>query len=92
MIRSKVHGKIFVSIDEAHDTEARYLEAWRLMDQVKCFCSQMSCYLQQVMFLLWPEGIRRDDSLLFLTNEDQYNLKAGQSINSVYMKLVHITC
>jgi hypothetical protein len=30
--------------------------------------------------------------VLFVTNEDQNNLKVGQSINSVCMKLTHITC
>jgi hypothetical protein len=38
------------------------------------------------MFLLWPEGIRHDDVLLFVTDAAPYIVKA------FYPKMVHITC
>jgi hypothetical protein len=38
------------------------------------------------MLLLWPEGIRHDDVLRFVTDA------AGKSIKSFYTKFVHVTC
>jgi hypothetical protein len=38
------------------------------------------------MFLLWPEGIRHDDVLLFVTDAASYIVKAGKSIKSFYAK------
>ena len=44
------------------------------------------------MFLLWPEGIRYDDVLLFVTDTAPYTIKAGKAVQASYPKMVHITC
>ncbi|XP_036322420.1 uncharacterized protein LOC118736432 [Rhagoletis pomonella] len=44
------------------------------------------------MTLLWPEGVRHDDVLLFVTDAAPYMVKAGKSINSFYPKMIHLTC
>ena len=44
------------------------------------------------MFLLWPEGIRYNDILLFVTDAAPYIVKAGKAIQAFYPKMVHITC
>jgi hypothetical protein len=72
MIRNKVHGKTFVSIDETCDTEARYVEniigtleidgpgeVFLLTSEVLESVNHSTiCKLfDSSMFLLWPEGI-----------------------------------
>jgi hypothetical protein len=108
MIRNKVHGKkIFVSIDETCDTEARYVanviigtleidgpgEVFLLTSEVleSVNHSTICNVFERSMFLLWPEGIRQD-VLLFVTDAAPYILKAGKSIKPFYTKLVHVTC
>lgn len=44
------------------------------------------------MFLLWPDGIRHDDVMLFVSDAAPYMIKAGKSIGMLYSKMVHITC
>ena len=44
------------------------------------------------MFLLWPEGIRYNDILLFVTDAAPYIVKAGKVVQAFYQKMVHITC
>ncbi|PNF19043.1 hypothetical protein B7P43_G11713 [Cryptotermes secundus] len=100
--------KIFVSIDETCDTDACYEanvingtleiggpgEVFLLRSEVlKSINHSTICKLfDRSMFLLWPEGIRHDDVLLFVTDAAPYIVKAGKSIKSFYTKLVHVTC
>lgn len=44
------------------------------------------------LFILWSEGMRHDNFLLFLTDAASYMVKAGKSIQVLYSKMVHITC
>lgn len=44
------------------------------------------------MFLLWPDGVRHDDVLLFLSDAAPYMKKAGTTIKALYCKRIHITC
>ncbi|KAE9522401.1 hypothetical protein AGLY_017232 [Aphis glycines] len=44
------------------------------------------------MFTLWPNGIRHDDVLLFLSDAAPYMVKAASTIKVLYSKMVHITC
>ena len=44
------------------------------------------------MFVLWPNGIRHDDVLLFVTDAAPYMVKAGQTLQSLYSKMKHLTC
>jgi len=43
-------------------------------------------------FLLWPEGIKRDNVLLFVSDAVPYMVKAGKALSSLYTKMNHITC
>ena len=47
---------------------------------------------EKCMFLLWPEGIRYDDVLLFVTDAAPYIVKAGKAVQAFYPKMVDITC
>jgi hypothetical protein len=99
MIRNNAHGKkIFVSIDLTCYTKARYVANVTIgtleidgPDEVFLLTSEVNSSTGS-MFLLWPEGIRHDDVLLFVTNAAPYILRAGKSIKSFYRKLVHVTC
>lgn len=42
--------------------------------------------------ILWPDGIRHDDVLLFLSDAAPYMVKCGKSLNALYSKMVHVTC
>lgn len=44
------------------------------------------------MFLLWSDGIRHDDVLLFVTDAAPYMIKAADSFKALYSKMVHIIC
>jgi len=44
------------------------------------------------MHLLWPEEVRYDDVLLFLSDAAPYMVKSGKSIQVFYPKVIHVTC
>jgi len=41
--------------------------------------------------VLWPNGVRQDEVLLFLSDAAPYMVKAASTIKVVYPKIVHIT-
>jgi len=41
---------------------------------------------------LWPEAIKQDNVLIFVSNAAPYTVKAGRAIRSMYSKIVHLTC
>ncbi|VVC26307.1 Ribonuclease H-like domain [Cinara cedri] len=44
------------------------------------------------MHLLWPEEMRHDDVLLFLSDAAPYMVKSGKSIQIFYPKVIRVTC
>ncbi|XP_025422833.1 uncharacterized protein LOC112692391 [Sipha flava] len=44
------------------------------------------------MFVLWPNGIRHDNVLLFVTDATPYMVNAGRILQSLYSKMIHLTC
>ncbi|KAE9534788.1 hypothetical protein AGLY_008080 [Aphis glycines] len=44
------------------------------------------------LFLLWPEDLRRDDVLLFITDAAPYMVKAARSLDIFYTNMIHLTC
>lgn len=53
---------------------------------------QISKLFDSAMFLLWPEGIKQDDVLFFLTDTAPHMLGAANSLKALYSKMVHVTC
>jgi len=43
------------------------------------------------LFYLWPNGIKHDDVILFVTDAAPYMVKATKSIQAFYSKMIHIT-
>jgi len=44
------------------------------------------------MDLLWPQGIRHENVLLFLSDGATYMVKAGKVLTTFYPKMLHLTC
>jgi hypothetical protein len=44
------------------------------------------------MNILWPEEVRNDDMLLFLSDTAPYMVKSGNAIKNLYSKIIHVTC
>lgn len=101
-------NKIWVSIDETTDSEGRYVanviigtlntdapgKTYLLTTEVleKVNNSTIVKLFDHSMFVLWPNGIRHDDVLLFVTDAAPYMVKAGQTLQSLYSKMIHLTC
>jgi len=48
--------------------------------------------LDKSLHLLWPQGIKYDNILLFLNDSALYMVKAGKGIKIMYSKMEHVTC
>lgn len=70
-------GKIFLLTTEVLE-KANYSTITRLFDNA--------------MFLLWSNGIRNNNVLLFLSDAAPYMKKAGDTIKVLYPKIIHVTC
>lgn len=44
------------------------------------------------MILIWPNDIQHEQVLLFLTDAGPYMIKAANSLEVLYPKMVHSTC
>lgn len=100
--------KILVSIDETNDADGRHVcnvligtldpdmpgKIFLLnVDELEKVNHSSICQLfEKSLNILWPNGIRHNDVLLFLSDAAPYMVKAGKSIKGFYPKLVHVTC
>ncbi|KAF0714390.1 Uncharacterized protein FWK35_00030423 [Aphis craccivora] len=103
-----IGNKIWVSIDKTTDSEGRYVanviigtlntdapgKTYLLTTEVleKANNSTIVKLFDHSMFVLWPNGIRHDDVLLFVTDAAPYMVKAGQTLQSLYSKMIHLIC
>lgn len=99
---------VFVSIDETTDSMGRYvanvivgvLEAHSPGEQFLLHCEQLdkvnystiSLVFDHALRILWPDGIRNSNVLLFITDAAPYMMKAAASLSALYPKMVHVTC
>uniref|UniRef100_A0A2S2PH55 DUF659 domain-containing protein n=2 Tax=Schizaphis graminum TaxID=13262 RepID=A0A2S2PH55_SCHGA len=44
------------------------------------------------MSLLWPNGVKHENVILFVSDAAPYMVKAGKALNIFYPKLIHFTC
>jgi hypothetical protein len=44
------------------------------------------------MNILWPDGVKHYDVLLFLSDAAPYMVKSASSIKTLYSKMIHTTC
>lgn len=47
---------------------------------------------EQSLKTLWPENVKYDDVLLFVTDAAPYMVKADKAIKNLYTKMIHLTC
>jgi len=103
-----VGKKIWVSIDETTDAEGRFIASviigTLLLDRAgdsfllnlehlqKTNHSTVCSVFENALYLLWPDGIRQNDVLLFLSDAAPYMTKAGDTLKVLYTKMVHVTC
>lgn len=87
--------KIWVSIDETTDAEGRFIASviigTLLPDRTGEICllnlehlqktnhSTVCSVFENSLYLLWPDGMRRNDVLLFLSDAAPYMTKAGDN-------------
>jgi len=100
--------KIWISIDETTDAEGRFianmiistLEAKKsgkifllnTEELEKANYSTVSKLFDKSLSILWPDGIKHDNVLLFLSDAAPYMVKCGETLNALYSKMIHITC
>ena len=48
--------------------------------------------IENSMSLLWPNEIKTDNVLLFVTDVAAYTIKAASKIKEHYLKMIHLTC
>ncbi|KAL4153881.1 hypothetical protein QTP88_001714 [Uroleucon formosanum] len=100
--------KIWVSIDQTTDAEGRFIASviidtlfldrpgeiflFNLEQLQKTNHSTICSLFENSLYLLWPDGIRRNDVLLFLSDAAPYMVKAGDTLKVLYPKIVHVTC
>jgi len=44
------------------------------------------------MNILWPEGVKYNDVLFFLTFSVHYMVKSSNAIRNIYLTIIHVTC
>jgi hypothetical protein len=104
---SVADNKVWVSTDETTDEDGRYVanvigtlfaecpaEVFLLVSEVldRANHSTIADLFDNAMKLLWPDEIRRENILLFLTDAAPYMVKAANSLKMLYPKMVHVTC
>jgi hypothetical protein len=78
---------IWISIDETTDIEGRYHSTIHSTNH-----STITKLFDRSLLILWKTGIKHDMVLLFLSDAASYMVKAGQSLSSLYSKMIHVTC
>ncbi|KAJ4449438.1 hypothetical protein ANN_00837 [Periplaneta americana] len=101
-------NNIWVSVDETSDSMhrsvanvvvgilnpqspgKRFLLTSELLERVNH--KTISSLFEKSMSLLWPDGIKRGNVLLLVTDGASYMIKAAKEIQQLYPKLTHVTC
>jgi len=102
------NNKIWVSIDEITDIDGRYVgnviigtlevnklgKTFLLNSEIleKTNHSTIVQLFENSMLLLWPEGIKQENILLFVSDAAPYMIKAGKTIKVLYSKCQNLTC
>lgn len=100
--------KLWVSIDETTDSVGRYVanvivgtlevgnpgKIFLLNSQIleKANHTTIAKLLDTSLHILWPQGIKHDNILLFLSDAAPYMMKAGRGLKILYSKMEHVSC
>lgn len=58
----------------------------------KVYHFTVSKLFDKLLSILWPDSIKHDNILLFLSDAAPYMVKCGQTINALYSQMIHVTC
>ncbi|KAJ4437587.1 hypothetical protein ANN_17732 [Periplaneta americana] len=83
-------ANVIVGVLEAHSPGEQFLLHCEQLDEVNY--STISLVFDHALRILWPDGIRNSNALLFITDAATYMMKAAASLNALYPKMVHVTC
>lgn len=101
---------IYLSVDETNDPLGRLITHAIVAPLIPntpgiprmIHCAEISVgnaqkiaeFVEQSLLKLWPDGIRRQNVLLFVSDAAPYMMAAGQllKVNYHYQKLVHVSC
>lgn len=102
------NNKIWVSVDETTDETGRFVahvvvgtlspdgpgEKFLLTAEVldKVNHASIVTLFENSMSLLWPDGVKRENILLLVTDGAAYMMKAGRQIKLSYPNICHMTC
>ncbi|KAL4084278.1 hypothetical protein QTP88_028103 [Uroleucon formosanum] len=103
-----IDKKIWVSIDQTTDSLGRFVaniiigtletdkpgQTFLLNSEVLPITnnSTIEKLFDDSMHILWPEGVRHNDVLLYLSDAAPYIVKSGNAIKIFYPKVIHVTC
>lgn len=101
-------NKIWVSMDETTDAEWRYVanvvvgvlrgdrpgEKFLISSEAleRTNHSTIAVTFDNALNPLWPEGVKRENVLLLVTDAAPYMVKAGKGLQLLYPKMIHLTC
>jgi len=100
--------KLWVSIDETTDSVGRYVanvivgtlevggpgKIFLLNSEIleRANHTSIAKLLDTSLHILWPQGIKHDNILLFLSDAAPYMMKAGRGLKILYSKMEHVSC
>ncbi|KRX35235.1 hypothetical protein T05_7684 [Trichinella murrelli] len=84
--REVAYNKIWISIDETIDPVGRFVANVVIVQQL------LSCLHLHLLAVLWPEGIRYENVLLFVTDAAPYMKKAAGALKVLFPNMLHLTC
>ena len=101
-------SKIWIAVDETTDSESRYIANVIVGDLrgdtpgavYLLSCEQLqktnNATISQLVLnslqLLWPDGIKYNDVLLFLSDAAAYMKKAVSNLSAIFPRMIHLTC
>ncbi|KAE9524587.1 hypothetical protein AGLY_014637, partial [Aphis glycines] len=102
------NNRIWINIDETTDVEGRYIanviigtleinepgQIFLLTSEIleKTNHQNICKLFEDSLLLLWPDKIYRENVLLFVTDAAPYMMKAAKVLQSLFTKMIHITC
>ncbi|KRZ71320.1 hypothetical protein T10_8686 [Trichinella papuae] len=106
--REVAYNKIWVSIDETIDSVGRFVanvvigtldadqpsKEYLLTSEVleKSNSSTIAQLFTSSLAVLWPEGVRHENVLLFVTDAVPYMKKAAGALKVLFPNMLHLTC
>lgn len=86
-------GRLFVAnvvVGTLEEAGAIFLLNTEVLEKINH--STVSKLIDKSLAALWPDRIRHDDVLLFVSDAAPYMVKCARYLNALYSKMIHVTC